>query len=166
VVFFRVCSIMLALAGVAHAEQYLHAGLDVRTDLGTHHTRVPVGIRSCAWDGTIVLDPMVVLDGEHDLDLIGEHFFGPRIGVLLGWRWSAIKVAGGLHHQQRSLVGITGVGPAFLDNAVRTSASLELSTLWVKHGGGVGADWISADRNLHDSFGLGLFVRIEHARGL
>jgi hypothetical protein len=151
---------------MARAEQFVHAGLDVRTDLGTHHTRIPIGIRSCAWDGTIVLDPMFVLDGEHDLDLLGEYFFGPRIGVLIGWRWSAVDVADGVHHQQRSLVGITGIGPSFFDNALRTSASLELSTLWVKHGGGVGADWISADRNLHDSFGLGLFVRIEYARDL
>jgi hypothetical protein len=162
----RVLLLLIVCAGQAHADQWVHTGLDMRTDLGTHHTRVPMGIRTHEWGGTIVVDPMFVLDGQHDLDLIGEYFFGPRIGVFLGWRWSALRVADGVHHQQRSIAGITGVGPAFFDNALRTSASLELATLWVKHGGGVDANWISADRNMHDSFGLGLFVRIEYARGL
>jgi hypothetical protein len=162
----RVMIVLLLLAGHARAEQWLHAGLDMRTDLGTHHTRAAFGIRTAEWDGTIVVDPMVLLDGQHDMDLIGEYFFGPRIGVFLGWRWSAIDVADGVHHQQRSIVGITGIGPSFFDDVLRTSASLELATLWVKHGGGVEMDWISADRNLHDSFGLGLFVRVEYARGL
>lgn len=43
------------------AEQVVHGGLDVRTDLGTHHTRLAVGYRACEWDTTLVLDPMVVL---------------------------------------------------------------------------------------------------------
>ena len=166
VVTKRVLVVLAILGGTAHADPYMHVGLDVRTDLGTHHTRLPIGIRTEAWDGTIVVDPMFVLDGQHDLDLLGEYFFGPRIGVFVGWRWSAVAVADGVHHQQRSLVGVTGVGPTFFDEALRTSASLELSTLWVKHGGGVDMDWISSDRNLHDSFGLGLFVRVEYARGL
>jgi hypothetical protein len=154
------------LAGVAHAEQHVHAGLDVRSDLGAHFARVAVGFQRCGWDATIVLDPIVAFDGQHDLDLLGAYFVDPRVGFFVGWRWSAIGVAGGVHQQQRSVFGITGIGPSFLDAALRTSASLELSTLWVKHGGGVGTDWISADRNLHDSFGLGLFVRIEYARAL
>jgi hypothetical protein len=162
----RVMIVLVLLAGHAQAEQWVHTGLDMRTDLGTHHTRVPMGIRTNDWDGTIVVDPMFLLDGQHDLDLIGEYFFGPRIGVFLGWRWSALRVADGVHHQQRSIAGITGVGPSFFDSALRTSASLELATLWVKHGGGVDANWISADRNMHDSFGFGLFVRVEYARGL
>jgi hypothetical protein len=162
----RVLLLLMLCTTHASADQWVHTGLDMRTDLGTHHTRVPVGIRTSEWDGTIVVDPMFLLDGQHDLDLIGEYFFGPRIGVFVGWRWSALRVADGVHHQQRSLVGITGVGPTFFDNALRTSASLELATLWLKHGGGVEMDWISADRNLHDSFGLGLFVRVEYARGL
>ena len=162
--------VLLALvieASTAHADdQLLHAGLDMRTDLGAHQMRLPLGIRTGPWDGTLVVDPMVLLDGQHDLDLIGEYFFGPRIGVFVGWRWSAIKVADGVHNQQRSLVGITGVGPSFFDGKLRTSASVELATLWVKHGGGVDMDWISADRNLHDALGVGIFVRVEYARGI
>jgi hypothetical protein len=166
VAVLRACVVLVAVTGVAHAEQHIHAGFDLRTDLGTHFSRVAIGLRRCAWDATLVVDPIATLDGEHDLDLVGEYYVGSRVGVLFGWRWSAIDVAGGVHHQQRSLVGITGVGPAFFAERLRTSASLELSTLWVKHGGGVDADWISADRNLHDSFSLGLFVRIEYAHAL
>lgn len=158
--------IIVVMVGTAHADDVIHAGLDVRTDLGTHHTRLPVGFRRGSWDGTLVVDPMVFLDGQHDLDLIGEYYFGPRIGVFFGWRWSALAVADGVHNQQRSLVGITGLGPTFFNDTLRTSASVELATLWVKHGGGVDMDWISADRNLIDSFGFGIFVRVEYARGL
>ena len=159
-------AVLCMLATPAAAERVVHGGLDVRTDLGTHHTRLALGYRAHAWDTTLVVDPMVVLDGQHDLDLMAEYFVGPRVGVLAGIRWSAVAVADALHHQERTLVGVTGLGPTFWDNAIRTKFSLELATLWVKHGGGAETDWISADRNLIDHFALGLFVRIEYARAL
>lgn len=158
--------VALASTTAARADRALHVGADVRTDQGTHHTRLPLGYRACQWDTTLVLDPLVLLDGQHDLDLLVERFFGPRLGVLAGYRWSAISVDRGLHHQQRSLVGVTAVGPSFFDDRLRTRMSLELATLWVKHGGGTEVDWISGDRNLLDHFSLGLFVRIEYARQL
>lgn len=156
----------VVLATPATAERSLHGGLDVRTDLGTHHTRLALGLRTCAWDTTLVLDPMVALDGQHDLDVMSERYLGARIALLAGIRWSAIAVDGGHHHQERTFVGVTGVGPQFFDGALLTKFSLELATLWVKHGGGAETDWISADRNLIDHFALGLFLRIEYARSL
>jgi hypothetical protein len=159
--------VLAALAGpgtMAHAETSLHVGLDVRTDLGTHHTRLPIGYRSCQWDTTLVFDPMAALDGEHDFDLLVERYFGQHVGVLAGYRWSAIAVDGGIHNQQRTTLGVTGVGPSFFDDQLRTKFSLEMATLWVKHGGGAETEWISADRNLLDHFSFGLFVRIEYAR--
>jgi hypothetical protein len=152
------------LAGTAGADASMHAGLDVRTDLGTHHARLPLGYRACQWDTTLVLDPLAVLDGEHDLDLVVERYFGQRIGLLAGYRWSAISVDGGFHHQQRTLLGVTGTGPSFFDDRLRTKFSLEVATLWVKHGGGAETEWISADRNLLDHFSFGLSVRIEYAQ--
>lgn len=157
---------LLAAATPAAAERTLHGGLDVRTDLGTHHTRLALGLRMCAWDTTLVLDPMVALDGQHDLDLMSERYLGSRIAVLAGIRWSAVAVDGGYHHQDRTFVGVTGLGPQFFDGSLLTKFSLELATLWVKHGGGAQTDWISADRNLLDHFALGLFLRIEYARSL
>ncbi len=169
-------ALVMLLAAPVHAEppamldpqrrRAAHAGLDVRTDLGAHPVRVPVGLRAGNWDATLVLDPMFVFDRQHDLDVLVEWYPGERIGLMAGWRWSVVQVDGGTHHQQRSLVGVTAVGPDFASARIRTSASLEVATLWVKHGGGVGADWISADRNFADAIGLGLFVRIEYRLAL
>ena len=159
----RIWMCLAVLCGVAHADQTLHAGLDVRTDLGAHHTRLPIGMRWEKWGATAVIDPMYLLDGEHDLDLLGEYFFGPRIGVMAGWRWTTIAVNGGHHQQQRSLIGVTAVGPEFFGGRVRTSGSLELATLWVSYGGGAMTEWITAGRSIMDNFALGLFARIEYA---
>jgi hypothetical protein len=161
-----VIAVLAALAVPARADEFLHVGIDGRTDLGTHHVRVPFGYRTGNLDTTIVLDPAVVLDGQHDMDLNVEYFFGPRIGLLTGYRWSAIAVDQGLHNQHRTILGVTAVGPSFCDEQLRTKFSFELATLWVKHGGGVDTNWISADRNLLDSFSVGLFVRIEYAHFL
>jgi hypothetical protein len=165
----RVGLVLLALVVPLHAfadpprcETHYHAGLDVRTDLGTHPIRAALGVRHGVLDGTLVLDPYAFLDGQHDLDALVERFFGPRVGLLAGWRWTAISVHDGLLHQQRSVVGVTGIGPTF--GPIHTSASLELAILWVKHGAGTMTEWISADRNLLDHFGFGLFVRFDYVR--
>lgn len=155
---------VLLAASAAHADRELHAGLDVRTDLGTHPARLSVGAGTRVWDATLVLDPMYLVDGEHDLDALVEWFPSDRVGLLLGWRWTVIDLASGHHQQQRSLIGITGVGPRFFDGRLRTSASLEFSTLWVSHGGGGDASWFDFDRDFLDRLALGLFVRIEYAR--
>lgn len=154
---------MLATSA-ANAEREVHIGIDARTDLGTHPARVAVGYRASAWDATLVVDPMYAVDGEHDLDALAEWFPSTRLGLLLGWRWTVIDVATGHHQQQRSLLGLTGVGPRFFGNALRTSASLEFATLWVSHGGGEDAQWFGTDRNFLDRLSFGLFVRIEYAR--
>lgn len=146
------------------AGDHLHVGIDARTDLGTHHLRVPFGYRTGEWDTTLVIDPLAVLDGQHDFDVFVEYYAGSRIALLAGCRWTAISVADGLHHQHRTLLGVTATGPSFLDDRLLTKFSLEMPILWVKHGGGVGTNWISADRNLLDAFSFGLFVRIEYAR--
>jgi hypothetical protein len=162
----RALALVIVLAGVARADRFVHTGLAVRTDLGAHTVRIPIGYRACAWDATLVLDPLALLDAQHDLDLVGEYYLHDRIAVLFGWRWSAIAIAGGLHHQQRSLVGLTAAGPELFGKRLRTSFSFELATLWVKHGGGSGAQWISFDRNLDDSILFGVFVRLEYAHAL
>ena len=165
-VMMRALALVMVLPASTRAERYLHTGLDARSDLGAHTVRVPIGYRACAWDATLVVDPLALLDAQHDLDLLGEYYLRDRVAVLFGWRWTAIAVAGGLHHQQRSVIGLTGVGPDFFAKRLRTSFSFEIATLWVKHGGGTDAQWISFDRNLDDSILFGVFVRLEYAHAL
>jgi hypothetical protein len=162
----RALALVMVLASVAHADRLLHTGLAIRSDLGAHSVRIPIGYRACRWDATLVFDPLALLDAQHDLDLVGEYYLRDRVAVLFGWRWSAVAIADGWHHQQRSLIGLTGVGPDFFDKRLRTSFSFEIATLWVKHGGGTGAQWISFDRNLDDSILFGVFVRLEYAHAL
>lgn len=156
--------LLVALTATASAEREYHLGIDARTDLGTHPVRPAIGIRTCAWDTTLVFDPMYLADGEHDLDLLAEWYPNAKLALLLGWRWTVVHLSEGHHQQQRSLLGVTGVGPRFFGGRLRTSASLEFSTLWVSHGGGEGAQWFGGDRNFLDRLALGLFVRIELAR--
>lgn len=162
-----VIAIVIALATSAIAEPTrLHAGIDLRADLGTHQARVAAGVQYSRWDATLVLDPSYVLDGEHDLDLLGERMFAPWLAVLFGWRWSALDVAGGHHHQQRGLAGFTAAFPDLACGRIRSRLSLEVATLWVKHGGGSTTDWISFDRNLIDHLSFGMFLRVEYASPL
>ena len=74
----RALVLLMVWAGTARAERYLHTGLDVRSDLGAHAVRLPIGYRACAWDATLVLDPMAALDAQHDLDVLGEYYVRDR----------------------------------------------------------------------------------------
>lgn len=143
-----------------------HGGLDLRTDLGTHQFRLAAGLARGAWDFSVVLDPLVVADGQHDIDLFAERmFWDDRVGVLFGWRMTTVAIADGLFHQQRSLLGLTAALPDLAGGRIRSRWSLELATLWVKHGAGTDPEWIAGDRGLFDHFGFGMFVRIEYVAG-
>lgn len=165
-----VIAVVLGFAPVAIADpaggSRWHAGLDLRADLGTHQARIAAGVQTPSWDATLVLDPTYALDGEHDLDLLGERMFTRWLAVMFGWRWSALDVAGGHHHQHRSLLGVTAAFPDLACGRIRSRLTLEVATLWVKHGGGAMTDWISFDRNLLDHLSFGMFLRIEYASPL
>jgi hypothetical protein len=162
----RALVVVMLLVGSARAERFLHTGMNVRSDLGAHAVRASVGWRACKWDATLVVDPLVTFDGQHDLDVLGEYYMHDRVALMLGWRWTAIAVHNGVHQQQRSLLGVTGIGPDFFAKRLRTSFSFEVATLWVKHGGGAETQWISFDRTLDDSILIGIFVRLEYAHAL
>ncbi len=156
------CTTSAAAERVVHASRW-HAGINLRADLGTHQARLAAGVETSSWDATLVLDPSYLLDGEHDLDLLAERRFAPWLAAAFGWRWSTIDVADGHHHQQRSIVGVTAAFPDLASGRIRSRLTLELATLWVKHGGGSQRDWISFDRNLLDHLAFGMFLRIEYA---
>jgi hypothetical protein len=116
------------------------------------------------WDLTAVLDPLALTDGQHDLDLLAERWLhGDRLGLLLGWRATSFGIAGGYHHQQRALLGLSARVPLSASHRLRAGCSIELATLLLSHGDGAPTEWIALDRRLIDHVGLGLFVRVEYA---
>lgn len=146
-------------AAAEEAPRAWHAGLALRSDLGTRAARLSGGVRLHGWDVTLVLDPLVVLDDVHDLDLLAEPRLGGGWAALAGVRLTSIGLAGGRNWQDKLLVGVSGELPAV--GALRGRFGLELAALIVRHGGGVGTDWIEPSRSLGDWFQLGLFARLE-----
>ena len=158
---------LVALApAAAHAEQAWHAGLDLRVDQGAHPIRVAGGLTFGNVDTLLVLDPMVVTDGQHDLDLLATWCPCAQRGwgLLAGWRTTSIGIADGTQLQQKLLLGFTAPLPDL--GPLRTRWSLELATLIVKHGAGLPREWIgfAQGRDFIDLVNFGMFVTFEYAR--
>jgi hypothetical protein len=153
---------LLGSARAASAEREVHGGLDLRTDLRAHPVRVPVGLRVDAIDVTVVLDPLVLADGQHDGDITVEWTpCGSPVAWLAGWRTSSIDLAEGRQWQHRSLVGgTTALGEL---GPLRARFGAELSVFWVAHGAELPTAWLDLDRSITDRVRLGMFVRVEYA---
>lgn len=139
-----------------------HAGLNVRTDLGTHPVRVDGGVRKGALDLVAVLDPMSWTDGQLDLDLMAQWRLSPAgYAAFAGWRSTGIGIAGGTQWQQKLLVGAAGALPSFFDGALQAQWGLELATLVVKHGGGLESEVLrlKSSRYWIDLLQFGMFAR-------
>jgi hypothetical protein len=150
----------------ADAPRDVHAGLNFRTDFGTHPLRVDGGVRFGALDTILVLDPMFFTDGQHDVDLLLDRRFAPRHwSLLFGWRTTAVALAGGHQFQQKSVLGVAGRLPELWEGRLRAQAGLECTILWVNHGADLPTDWISFESGRHvaDRINFGLFLRFEHA---
>jgi hypothetical protein len=142
-----------------------HAGVNLRTDFGTHPARVDVGARFRRWDFTLVLDPMVVLDDQHDLDALAQWQFADRWSVFSGWRSTAIGIVDGYQWQQKSHHGISAWLPELGRGHVRAVWGMEVAVLWVKHGGGLPTEPISFStaRDWLDHVNFGMFVSVDYA---
>ena len=123
--------------------------------------RCAAGARLAGWDLTLVLDPLILSDDVHDLDLLAEPRLGGGWAALIGFRDTSIGLAEGRHWQDKLLVGVSAELPPLASGALRGRFGLELATLVVKHGGGAGTDWLDLDRSWSESFQLGLFARME-----
>ncbi len=157
----------MSFAGAAHAEppRAWHAGLALRSDLGTHAARLATGVRVAGWDFTAVVDPWVVFDDVHDLDLLAEpRLCDSRWAALFGIRVSSIGLADGRRWQDKLLVGVSAELPPLAGGAIRGRFGLELATLVVSHGGGVDTTWLDFGRTWNDGFQFGLFARMEFDR--
>ena len=164
----RAWLLLVALAGRASAEpdRAWHAGTNLRSELSTHAFRVDGGVRLGRVDLIGVLDPMVVADGEMDLDALVSYRIN-RCGyrAFAGWRAATIALADGRQFQETLLLGamapLPKLGPLDLQFGV------ELATVLVKHGGGVPTDWtsFSSSSELGDNINISMFLRIgyEHA---
>ncbi len=149
----------------AHADRELHTGLEVRTDLRTHPVRIPFGVRFGRLDASIVLDPLVFADSQHDGDLTLEwRRCAGAPALLVGWRTSTIGLAGGHQWYESSIVGVTAQLARRDWFSARFGA--ELAVLWVKHGGDLPTSWIGLDRAITDRLRVGMFVRLEYASPL
>ena len=159
----------LVVPATAHADKSWHAGLNLRADLGTHPIRLGGGVQLAdVVDATLVLDPMFWTDGQHDIDALV--FWAPcsrAWGLFGGWRTSSIGILGGTQFHQKLLTGIGAPLPR-LAKSIRARWHFELSTVIVKHGGDLPADWISfaSGRDFIDLVNFGMFVTLEYDRAL
>ena len=69
---------LVLVPALAHADSW-HAGLDLRADPGAHPVRACGGYEHGVLDATLVLDPMALTDGQHDIDLY-THYKLSRAG--------------------------------------------------------------------------------------
>lgn len=156
---------VLLASTVAAAEREVHAGVEVRTDLRTHPLRIPFGVRFQQLDLSLVLDPLVFADAQHDGDLTLEwRRCAGAPALLVGWRTSAVGLASGHQWYESSLVGITAQLARRSWFSARFGA--ELAVLWVKHGADLPTSWIGLDRAIPERIRVGMFVRLEYASPL
>ena len=149
-------------ASVAHADAPpWHAGLDLRVDQGAHPIRVGGGVTFGSVDTLLVLDPMVVTDGQHDLDLLAS--IGERYSFVAGWRTTTIGLVDGHQFQEKLILGLGA--PLPMMGPVRARWAFELATVVVKHGGGLPSETISfaSGRDFIDLINFGMFVTFEYA---
>jgi hypothetical protein len=158
-------AVLVAPGAVAHAEPTpsWHAGVEVRAELGMHPARLAGGLGFGRVDTTIVLDPLVLLDGQHDLDTSA----GIAVGssgwrIVTGWRLTTFNLSDGIHAQHRLLAGMTAPLPPLA--SFRATFGVETSLLIVRYGGGVETTWLSlsSGQRLLEEFDASLFLRIEY----
>jgi hypothetical protein len=145
-----------------------HAGLNLRTELGTHPIRADGGIDLGSVELTLVLDPMFWTDGQHDIDLLSAWpVTSGGLAVLGGVRTTSLGLTGGRHWQDKLLLGVTAPIGGFGDS-LRVVWGFELATVVVKHGADLPAEWISFDsgRDFIDLVNFAMFVRFDYASAL
>jgi len=156
---------MCTCVHTAFADNSWHAGLDLRVDNGAHPIRAGGGLQlGPSIDTELVLDPMVVFDGQHDLD--GLAIFGKTYSALAGWRTTSIGIAGGHQFQEKLVLGVAAPLPVFGSAPLRARFAFELATVLVKHGGDLPTETISfaSGRDFVDLVNFGMWVTFEYAR--
>lgn len=149
-------------------ERSWHAGINLRTELGTHPMRVNGGMRIAPIELNLVLDPMFWTDGQHDLDLVGTmSVTESELGVFAGLRSTSLGLSGGRHYHELLLLGLSAPLGGFGD-AVGATWGFELGTVILKHGAGLPTETISlaSGRDFIDLVNVAMFVRFDYEGAL
>ncbi len=143
----------------------VHAGLNLRTDLGVHPFRLDGGVRYGAFDAVLVVDPMFWTDGQMSTDLLLNWRSDVNVQAIVGWRVTSLGIVGGTQFQQNLLLGVGMDLPTFFDGTVRGQWGLELAMLIVKSGGDLPAEFLnfSSARRYIDFVNFAMFARFEYA---
>lgn len=141
----------------------LHVGLNLRTDLGVHPLRLDGGVRYGAFDVVLVLDPMVITDGQASTDLLLQLRSDVGIAGIAGWRLTTVGIADGTQFQENLLLGVGMDLPSFFGGALRGQWGLELAMMLIKHGADLPSEVISFESGRHyiDLVNFAMFARFE-----
>ena len=160
--------VVIALAaGRAEADGW-HAGLNLRSELGTHPVRVDGGVRLGRVDLIAVLDPMFWTDGEIDVDLIGAlHVGSSGYAVFGGWRPASISIAHDARQFQHAVL-VGALGPLPRIGPFDLAWGFEVAAVVVKHGGALPTDTLSLDTmaDVGDNVNLSMFLRVGYGDAL
>ncbi len=157
---------VVAAASAAMADDW-HAGVNLRSELGTHPVRVDGGVRFGRLDLIAVLDPMFWTDGEADVDVVAVVRVAPSgYGVLAGWRPASIAI-GDLRQFQHSLL-VGAIGPLPRVGPLELAWGVEVAAVVVKHGGGLPTETLSIGdtSEVGDNINATMFLRVGYARAL
>jgi hypothetical protein len=162
-------ALLVGGAGGAGADPPVaRAGLNLRSELGTHPLRLDLALATGRLELAAVLDPMFWTDGQNDIDLLASWQANRIWGLFGGLRSTSLGIQGGRQWHEKLVLGVS----APLGRAGPTGFLLrwggELSTLLVKHSGGLPAETISfaSGRDFIDLVNIGMFVRVLYAREL
>ncbi len=155
-------------AGAASADRAWHAGLNLRSELGTHPIRAGGGVQLDRLELTLVLDPMWWTDGQHDIDAVmGWRVDDRGLGLFAGWRNTSLGLSGGRHYQEKLLLGVSSPMDAISTSWFAATWGFEVSTVVAKHGADLPTEWISFEtgRDFIDLVNFAMFVRFDYAAG-
>jgi hypothetical protein len=152
----------------ARGERTAFAGVDVRTDLGTHMWRLSAGLGAGCTSLTVVVDPLGYRGIQHDTEAFVEREVSATgWAVLGGWRVGATRVLGTGYFHQKPFVGVSAPMPRMLGGRLRARFAGEVELTLVSHGSSLPEVWLwQRDEIVRDGLDIGFFLRVEYVRGL
>ncbi len=124
-------------ASVARAgnDRAVFAGVDVRTDLGTHMARLAAGVQVDRTALNLVVDPYGYVEGtQHDTELSVERDLWPAgWSVLVGWRVESTRILGTHYFHEKPFVGVSAPLPTFFGGRLRARCAAELELTLLSH---------------------------------